>query len=148
MLIDAQPAVLEWIQRVALEGDAYENEELEIFGEEGTGITTEALDSPWGDPAEENGTTADEKEEVKLPDSTAKGDVGEVGDQGNQSAKTGDTKARGNGKEAQTDEKAMAGAEKVEGGEAESKPSPIGEAHEAGELADLVKRTDDVQITS
>ncbi|KAL2136014.1 hypothetical protein VTI74DRAFT_5901 [Chaetomium olivicolor] len=48
MLIEAQPAILKWIQQVALEGDAYKNEEFEIFGEEGTGITTERPDSPWG----------------------------------------------------------------------------------------------------
>jgi len=47
MLIDAQPAVLKWIQKVALEGEAYKNEVVEVFGDEG-GVTSEETDSPWG----------------------------------------------------------------------------------------------------
>ena len=49
MLIDAQPAVLKWIQKVALEGEAYKNEAVEVFGDEG-GITSVETDSPWGIP--------------------------------------------------------------------------------------------------
>lgn len=59
MLIEAQPAVLNWIQQMALEGEAYKNEEFELFGEEGTAITTEELDSPWG--AETTGAAESEK---------------------------------------------------------------------------------------
>ncbi|KAK4239149.1 hypothetical protein C8A03DRAFT_32764 [Achaetomium macrosporum] len=146
MLIDAQPAVLSWIQRVALEGDVYKNEEMEIFGEEGTGITAEALDSPWTDAAEENGTQANEKEEVKVPDSTAKGGCAEARVQDNPSVKAADNGAKTGPKEAQIYEEAKADVKKVEGGESEPRPSPAGEAHEAEELADLAKRTDDVKI--
>ncbi|KAJ4298751.1 hypothetical protein N0V88_003783 [Collariella sp. IMI 366227] len=59
MLIEAQPAVLNWIQQAALEGEAYKNEEFELFGEEGTVITTEELDSPWG--TETTGAAESEK---------------------------------------------------------------------------------------
>ena len=47
MLIDAQPAVLKWIQRVALQGEAYKNEVVAILGD-GCGITTQETDSSWG----------------------------------------------------------------------------------------------------
>lgn len=49
MLIDAQPAVLKWIQQVALKGEAYKNEVVEVFGDEG-GVKSEEIDSPWGAP--------------------------------------------------------------------------------------------------
>ncbi|KAK3901511.1 Arb2 domain-containing protein [Staphylotrichum tortipilum] len=62
IFIEAQPAVLRWIQQVALEEEAYKNEVLEIFGEEGNGITSEELDLPWGAPEPETAEAGDQME--------------------------------------------------------------------------------------
>ncbi|KAK4125268.1 hypothetical protein N657DRAFT_633134 [Parathielavia appendiculata] len=75
MLIEAQPAVLNWIQQVALEGETYKNVVLRIFGEEGTGITTEKIDSPWAAPEiepDEGSNAVDQKEATRIQDEPGK----------------------------------------------------------------------------
>lgn len=61
LLVEAQPAVLKWIQGVALKGEDYKNEVFEIFGEK-----PDEIDTPWGqsgsDTAEEHGEAKDKKE--------------------------------------------------------------------------------------
>ncbi|KAK4102927.1 hypothetical protein N658DRAFT_551505 [Parathielavia hyrcaniae] len=78
ILIEAQPAVLNWIHQVALKGVTYKNVVLEIFGEEGTGITTEEVDSPWGAPeseSNEGSISVDQKKPVGTHDDAVKNTV-------------------------------------------------------------------------
>lgn len=49
LLIEAQSSVLGWIQQVALEGEAYKNEEFEIIGEE-NGRYVELEEARWDLP--------------------------------------------------------------------------------------------------
>lgn len=57
--IEAQSTVLKWVQQVALQGEAYKNEIVEIFGEDGGGIAAE--DDSWGTP-QADGKDDDEPE--------------------------------------------------------------------------------------
>lgn len=57
--IEAQSTVLKWVQQVALQGEAYKNEIVEIFGEDGSGIAAE--DDSWGTP-QADGKDDDEPE--------------------------------------------------------------------------------------
>jgi hypothetical protein len=74
LLVEAQPAVLKWIQEVALKGEDYKNEVFEIFGEK-----PDDIDTPWGQPgsdtAEEHGEAKDKKESDSAD--KAEGDDGE-----------------------------------------------------------------------
>ena len=121
MLIDAQPAVLKWIQQVALEGEAYKNEVVDILGD-GCGITTEETDSSWGmmdmDTAEES------EAGVQKPDIKPEGTVGSQGGEVTAQTEDGDAK----------DDKAQAsgttvGAQKTEengsDGEAKNDGKPV-----------------------
>ena len=49
LLIETQPAVLKWIQDVALQGEAYKNDDFEIFGDDIEGdLPEDMLDQGWG----------------------------------------------------------------------------------------------------
>ena len=49
LLIETQPAVLKWIQDVALQGGAYKNDDFEIFGDDIEGdLPEDMLDQGWG----------------------------------------------------------------------------------------------------
>ncbi|KAL2158354.1 hypothetical protein VTH06DRAFT_4402 [Thermothelomyces fergusii] len=61
MLIEAQPAVLKWMQEVAMEGEAYKNPVVEISGDSDGGVTAEEANSWWG-VTEEGCNAPDERE--------------------------------------------------------------------------------------
>jgi hypothetical protein len=133
-LIEAQPAVLQWMQQVALEGAAYKNEAIEILGDEIGGVTTEELDSPWGAPevdaAEGN---AVQKEDVKPKGAEAT--KGEMEDKSNDGKTTGAGKD-GTGK----DGPVMTG---------DSKPdcsSRADDGPEARDMVDLVEEIEDLTM--
>ncbi|KAK4136941.1 hypothetical protein BT67DRAFT_398629 [Trichocladium antarcticum] len=74
LLVEAQPAILKWIQEVALEGEAYKNEVFEIFGEK-----PEDVDTPWGPRGSD--TDAEQGEVKDMQGTAADGDVqGDGGD--------------------------------------------------------------------
>ncbi|KAK4149289.1 hypothetical protein C8A00DRAFT_38107 [Chaetomidium leptoderma] len=175
MLIEAQPAVLEWIQEVALEGAAYKNAVIEVFGEEGSGITTEELDSAWGAP-ETNASEEDEakaRTEVKAKSNRANGD----GREEQESAEVEDDKTKtsvkaakdgqsennrvnGGGSEAQepasdtakADVKAQAVEDsqvinnRVSGYDRKPQFSPAPDGPEARDMKELVKELEELKI--
>ncbi|KAL2166931.1 hypothetical protein VTG60DRAFT_1928 [Thermothelomyces hinnuleus] len=64
MLIEAQSAVLKWMQEVAMEGTAYKNAVVEIFGDNDSGATAEESNS-WWVVTEEGCNAVDETEARK-----------------------------------------------------------------------------------
>jgi hypothetical protein len=152
MLIDAQPAVLKWIEQVAMEGEAYKNVEFEIFGEEGTGITTEQLDSPWGAPETdangENDTEA-EKKTTEVQDETVKDDKTVKDDNMETTTQKKDDKAKGDkGKvEGNTVQAAKVGNAPKDAHlqkDAGSGESLFGHSAEASDMKDLVQELKDL----
>jgi hypothetical protein len=155
MLIEAQPAVLCWMQQVALEGEAYKNAVVEIYGEEEVGQRS----SWWGVP-EENGNEDNEAETQK----DTKGADGKVKDGGevqiNQrddkarddnpeatgnSTEANDSNAPANGSVAQTEGNDGAGVEVVEVGGGKAKPV---DGPNAQDMKDLVKEIKDLKIAN
>lgn len=83
MMIETQPSVLNWMQQVAMEGVAYKNDVIEIYGDD-----VDEVDDTWGEyqsmPIEENGkgeaktednpatedTKDDKKDKTGVPDQT------------------------------------------------------------------------------
>lgn len=50
LLIETQPAVLKWIQDVALKGEAYRNDDFEIFGDDLEGdLPEDTSNQGWGE---------------------------------------------------------------------------------------------------
>jgi hypothetical protein len=163
MLIEAQPAVLSWMQQVALEGEAYKNAVVEIYGEEEVGQRS----SWWGVP-EENGNQDNEAETQK----DTKGADGEVKDGGevrinkendkteagsnSSEAKGNNTEASGNnagannssaqvnGNVAQAEGDDGAGVEVIEVG---GKAKPV-DGPNAQDMKDLVKEIKDLKIAN
>ncbi|GAB1311623.1 Arb2 domain-containing protein [Madurella fahalii] len=72
LLIEAQLGVLGWIQQVALEGEAYKNEEFEIIGEE-NGHCIEPEEGMWGTSETNAIEKAEGKEHSQMEDGTVKG---------------------------------------------------------------------------
>lgn len=155
MLIETQSAVLSWIQEVALQGEAYKNEVVEIFGEEGGSMSTEEPYPTWGPPetdaAEDKGKgkakedTKEDTEDTKTPDGTVKNDGGEA--QTNQNVdKLDSNKAMASGQavEAKKDDK-------VEVMKAETNGNiptlpPASDGPEAKDMKDLVEEIRDLTI--
>ncbi|EAQ89610.1 hypothetical protein CHGG_06229 [Chaetomium globosum CBS 148.51] len=78
--IEAQSAVLQWVQQVALQGEAYKNEVVEIFGEDGSGVVPE-ISSWWGTPQAEGNNDGDVEDQVtdtKAANGKTKGNDGEA----------------------------------------------------------------------
>ncbi|KAK0737485.1 Arb2 domain-containing protein [Apiosordaria backusii] len=64
MLIEAHDSVLKWLEKVALEGEAYKNEDVQIFGDDDGAIPEDMLHG-WGEGGE-NGEENVEEVEVKV----------------------------------------------------------------------------------
>ncbi len=136
--------MLKWIQHVALEGAAYKNEMVEIFGEEGNAITTEEVDSMWGAPEPVNlqtgemagqmaGTGNDIENkiegEVRGDDAKANGKAVEA-----QKAEAGDTKA----------DEAKSNSPKSDTGNPQCPPADDGP--EAKDMVELVTEIEDLKL--
>jgi hypothetical protein len=166
MLIEAQPAVLRWIEQVVMEGEAYKNVDFEIFGEEGTAITTEQLDSPWGAPeTDANGENDADAEKATTEVQHETGKAGMVKD-GNVSGDTVQEKPVKNNNmempiqkkdDKAKDDSSKAGGKTVQApnlGEASkdddlrkdvgSGESPFGHGAEASDMKDLVRELKDL----
>jgi myosin heavy subunit len=136
MPIEAQATVLKWIQQVALQGETYKNEIVEILGEDDSGIAAEG--DSWGTPAAEgndDGELEAQAKDTKFANSKTKGSDGEaqvieVNDKTSENTRAKDTakakgtgtntaadgKTKGRGDEAQTiesDDKAIEGSMKA-----------------------------------
>ncbi|KAK3298587.1 Arb2 domain-containing protein [Chaetomium fimeti] len=78
--VEAQSAVLKWMQQVAMEGEAYKNDIIDIFGEDGGGIVTEGNSSWWGAPqadSNNDGEAEGQAKNTKVADGKDDGTGGE-----------------------------------------------------------------------
>lgn len=142
LLIETQPAVLKWIQKVALEGEAYTNEEFEIYSEN----NMQDIDAPWAPPesADEGGKTTEKEIEgdVRQEKLTTEGkaeaekDSGvEAKTEGEATAEEGETKADDGGGDTR--------AVKAGGDELEPNPA-IGDPET--DMQELMKGIENLQI--
>jgi hypothetical protein len=147
MLIETQPSVLSWIQEVALQGEAYKNEVVEIFGEEGDGIPTEEPYPSWGPPetdVPEENEAKDKTVDANAQDDALEGEGGEA--QINQeSDKTDSTKAMANN-EAVEAKDGKVNAKKVEATGSIPTLPPASDGPEAKDMKDLMEEIQNLTI--
>ncbi len=167
MLIDAQPAVLKWMQQVALEGEAYKNEVVDILGEENGALMTEELGASWGSlemDAVEESEAAAQKPDIKHEGTVDSKGVEVQAQTENGNAKDDKAQATGTTKGAQKTEKGSDGEPKNDGKPVKGKldplsfardiPGSVGEGDspppkdspEGCDMVDLVKETEDLRL--
>ncbi|KAK4041973.1 Arb2 domain-containing protein [Parachaetomium inaequale] len=148
MLIEAQPAVLNWMQQVALEGEAYKNAVVEIYGEEEVGQGS----SWWGVP--DNGNDENEAETQTKDTEAADDEVKDGGEAqinqengkasgSNAQANDNNAPANGNVVQAVGNDGAGVGMVEAQGGKAKPVDGP-----NAQDMKDLVKEIKDLKITN
>jgi hypothetical protein len=141
MLIEAQREVVSWIQQVALAGDAYKNEVFAVFGEEGTGVTTEELDSPWGAPetgVAETKKAQTEKAEAKARKDNAVGDDSQAQFQP-ESAKMADEEAKPDVEKATNPSESDGAEDGKAGGQQGMSPPSLSKDFEVKDLANEIE---------
>lgn len=98
--VEAQSAVLKWIQQVALHGEAYKNEVVEIFGEDDSGPAADG-GSWWGAPQADgnnDGELEGQATDTKAANGKAKGNSSEAQTIDENGKANGNGKAHENGK--------------------------------------------------
>jgi len=132
--------VLRWIQQIALEGAAYKNEVVEIFGEEGNAVTTEGFDSMWCDPEPEAAETGEASGDQTQADGEAveatRGDIA--------------TKNETNGKATPVETSDASVAETLatsfQNDDNQLSFSPVADGPEAKDMVELVTEIEDLKL--
>jgi hypothetical protein len=148
MLIETQPAVLSWMQEVALQGEAYKNEVVDIFGEEDSGITTEEPYPTWGPPetdVPEEDEAKDKTVDTKARDNAVKGDGGET-QISQKPDKTDSNKAMANDEAVGAKKDDKIDAQKVETTNSIPVLPPASDGPEATDMKDLVEEIQNFTI--